>query len=136
VAKTGLGSSAALTTSLVSSLLQFFDVTRVGLRADSDDRRVVHNLAQLVHASAQGKIGSGFDVAAAVYGTPLLPDCLSACLYVCLSVFLSTVSRYPHMHGFYVLCWSVNVFVNVCERPLRLILWVYVMLRLCYYYNC
>jgi phosphomevalonate kinase len=105
VAKTGLGSSAALTTSLVSSLLQFFDVTRVGLRADSDDRRVVHNLAQLVHASAQGKIGSGFDVAAAVYGTPLSPDCLpvclSACLYVCL-IFLSTVSCYPHMRGCYV----------------------------------
>lgn len=67
-AKTGLGSSAALTTSLVSSLLQWFEVTRVGLRPDSEDRRVVHNLAQLVHAVAQGKIGSGFDVAAAVYG--------------------------------------------------------------------
>lgn len=70
-AKTGLGSSAALTTSLVSSLLQWFEVTRVGLRPDSEDRRVVHNLAQLVHAVAQGKIGSGFDVAAAVYGTQM-----------------------------------------------------------------
>jgi phosphomevalonate kinase len=69
VAKTGLGSSAALTTSLVSAVLQWFEVTRVGLRADSEDRRVAHNLAQLVHAVAQGKIGSGFDVAAAVYGT-------------------------------------------------------------------
>lgn len=69
IAKTGLGSSAALTTSLVSALLQWFEVTRVGLRPDSEDRRVVHNLAQLVHANAQGKIGSGFDVAAAVYGT-------------------------------------------------------------------
>ena len=29
----------------------------------------VHNLAQLSHCCAQGKIGSGFDVAAAVYGT-------------------------------------------------------------------
>jgi phosphomevalonate kinase len=29
----------------------------------------VHNLAQLSHCAAQGKIGSGFDVAAAVYGT-------------------------------------------------------------------
>jgi phosphomevalonate kinase len=33
---------------------------------------VAHNLAQLVHAVAQGKIGSGFDVAAAVYGECLL----------------------------------------------------------------
>lgn len=40
----------------------------MGLRPDLEDRRVVHNLAQLVHANAQGKIGSGFDVAAAVYG--------------------------------------------------------------------
>jgi len=71
IAKTGLGSSAALTTSLVSSLLQWFEVTRVGLRPDLEDRRVVHNLAQLVHANAQGKIGSGFDVAAAVYGMTL-----------------------------------------------------------------
>lgn len=31
--------------------------------------RIVHNLAQLAHCNAQGKIGSGFDVAAAVYGT-------------------------------------------------------------------
>ncbi|KAJ1422854.1 ribosomal protein S5 domain 2-type protein [Ochromonadaceae sp. CCMP2298] len=71
IAKTGLGSSAALTTSLVASLLQWFDVTRIGLRPDSEDRRIVHNLAQLVHANAQGKIGSGFDVAAAVYGTQM-----------------------------------------------------------------
>jgi phosphomevalonate kinase len=71
IAKTGLGSSAALTTSLVGALLQWFGVTRIGLRPDSEDRRIVHNLAQLVHANAQGKIGSGFDVAAAVYGTQM-----------------------------------------------------------------
>jgi len=66
--KTGLGSSAALTTSLIASILQWFDVIRIGLRPDSDDRRLVHNLAQLAHGIAQGNIGSGFDVAAAVYG--------------------------------------------------------------------
>jgi phosphomevalonate kinase len=32
-------------------------------------RRVLHNLAQLAHCAAQGKIGSGFDVATAVYGS-------------------------------------------------------------------
>ena len=68
VNKTGLGSSAALTTSLVGALLQWFGVIRLGLRKGDDDRRIVHNLAQLAHAVAQGKIGSGFDVAAAVYG--------------------------------------------------------------------
>jgi len=94
VAKTGLGSSAALTTSLVSALLQWFEVTRVGLRPDSEDRRIAHNLSQLVHAVAQGKIGSGFDVAAAVYGTQMYrrfssqafepcmePDCPSSLIY-------------------------------------------------------
>lgn len=29
----------------------------------------MHNVAQLAHACAQGKVGSGFDVSAAVYGT-------------------------------------------------------------------
>jgi len=30
---------------------------------------MVHNLAQISHCAAQGKVGSGFDVAAAVYGS-------------------------------------------------------------------
>ena len=64
-----MGSSAALATSLVGALLQWFGVIRLGHRAGGEDRRVLHNLAQLAHAVAQGKIGSGFDVAAAVYGT-------------------------------------------------------------------
>ena len=69
VVKTGMGSSAALATSLVGALLQWFGVIRLGHRVGGEDRRVLHNLAQLAHAVAQGKIGSGFDVAAAVYGT-------------------------------------------------------------------
>jgi len=32
-------------------------------------RAKLHNLAQAAHCAAQGKVGSGFDVAAAVYGT-------------------------------------------------------------------
>ena len=31
----------------------------------------MHNLSQLAHAVAQGKIGSGFDVSAAVYGSQI-----------------------------------------------------------------
>ena len=69
VVKTGMGSSAALATSLVGALLQWFGVIRLGHRAGEEDRRILHNLAQVAHAVAQGKIGSGFDVAAAVYGT-------------------------------------------------------------------
>jgi phosphomevalonate kinase len=71
VVKTGMGSSAALTTSLVGGLLGWFKVIQLDAKSDKyvEDRRVLHNLAQLAHAVAQGKIGSGFDVAAAVYGT-------------------------------------------------------------------
>lgn len=67
--KTGLGSSAALVTALTASLLvhylpkELFDLTsEVG-------RKTLHNLAQAAHCAAQGKVGSGFDVAAAVFGT-------------------------------------------------------------------
>jgi phosphomevalonate kinase len=55
VHKTGLGSSAALITSLVAAL--------------PAGRRLVHHAAQHVHCLAQGKVGSGFDVAAAVFGS-------------------------------------------------------------------
>lgn len=69
--KTGLGSSAALVTSLTASLLVHY------LPADKFDltspygQRTLHNLAQAAHCAAQGKVGSGFDVAAAVYGSCL-----------------------------------------------------------------
>jgi phosphomevalonate kinase len=68
VNKTGMGSSAALTTSLVGALLQWFGVIKLGAQKDDKCRMTVHNLSQLAHAVAQGKLGSGFDVAAAVYG--------------------------------------------------------------------
>lgn len=67
--KTGLGSSAALVTSLTASLLVhylpagLFDIT------SEAGKKTLHNLAQAAHCAAQGKVGSGFDVAAAVYGT-------------------------------------------------------------------
>ncbi len=66
--KTGLGSSAALVTALVSSL-----VIHRTMQADDlgTARDKLHNLAQAAHCAAQGKVGSGFDVAAAVYGSCL-----------------------------------------------------------------
>ncbi|TFK75434.1 phosphomevalonate kinase [Pluteus cervinus] len=71
VHKTGLGSSAALITALVSALLLHFGLITETTFADaaSADRRFAHNVAQYVHCLAQGKIGSGFDVAAAAFGT-------------------------------------------------------------------
>ena len=91
VNKTGMGSSAALVTSIVGALLQFFGV--ISLPIGSNDKgeeedmnatnktnsdipveekkglRVAHNLSQICHCHAQGKVGSGFDVSSAVYGS-------------------------------------------------------------------
>ncbi|KIY50362.1 phosphomevalonate kinase [Fistulina hepatica ATCC 64428] len=73
VHKTGLGSSAALITSLVSALLVYLQVIPESSLTEGDNqgRRLAHNLAQYVHCFAQGKVGSGFDVAAAVFGSHL-----------------------------------------------------------------
>eukprot|EP00977_Amphora_coffeiformis_P007304 scaffold1581_cov169-Amphora_coffeaeformis.AAC.40 len=68
IVKTGLGSSACLVTSLVASLwysLQEKDQTTVtGMDMDT-----IFRLAQICHCHSQGKVGSGFDVAAACYGS-------------------------------------------------------------------
>jgi phosphomevalonate kinase len=67
--KTGLGSSAALVTSLTASLLVHY-LPEDLFSIDSDKgKRTLHNLAQAAHCAAQGKVGSGFDVATAVYGS-------------------------------------------------------------------
>lgn len=74
VNKTGLGSSAALITSLVSALLLHLEVIPANSFASeqpSDGRHIAHNIAQYVHCLAQGKVGSGFDVSAAAFGSQL-----------------------------------------------------------------
>lgn len=61
VPKTGLGSSACLTSVVTAALLSYFksDVLK----------DILHNLCQIAHCKAQKKIGSGFDVATAVFGS-------------------------------------------------------------------
>ncbi|KAI0200228.1 ribosomal protein S5 domain 2-type protein [Astrocystis sublimbata] len=67
--KTGLGSSAALVTSLTASLLtHYLPESDFDIATDAGKLKL-HNLAQAAHCAAQGKVGSGFDVAAAVYGS-------------------------------------------------------------------
>ena len=98
VAKTGMGSSAALTSSLIGSLLHWFGIVNLA-KPTSSDLRLVHNLSQLSHSIAQGKIGSGFDVAAAIYGTQFYKrfsaDKLGCCLQsdVSSSVIFSSVMQ-------------------------------------------
>ncbi|KAG0000475.1 phosphomevalonate kinase [Entomortierella chlamydospora] len=72
VSKTGLGSSAALITSLVSAIFIHFGASNLQ-QQDSDSvtnsTKLLHNAAQFVHCLAQGKVGSGFDVSSAVWGS-------------------------------------------------------------------
>lgn len=64
IAKSGLGSSAAVTVASAAAVLKAY-----GVNASQDD--ALHKIAQLAHSIATGKVGSGFDIAAAVHGTIL-----------------------------------------------------------------
>ena len=63
--KSGLGSSAAITVVLVSALLSFF------MQPESPDPVVIFQLACSIHCTFQGKVGSGFDISTALYGSQL-----------------------------------------------------------------
>lgn len=102
VNKTGLGSSAALVTSLVGALLQSFGAIQLPTSINStltnntsdnfkSSLQIAHNLAQICHCHAQGKVGSGFDVSSAVFGSHVyqrFPKCI-------LPDLLSSLERFP-----------------------------------------
>ncbi|KAK0544350.1 phosphomevalonate kinase [Tilletia horrida] len=69
VHKTGLGSSAAMTTSLVGALLVHLGA--ISASPSLNEIALVHNVSQLAHCAAQGKVGSGFDVSAATWGSQI-----------------------------------------------------------------
>ncbi|XBW35883.1 hypothetical protein QEN19_001457 [Hanseniaspora menglaensis] len=69
VPKTGLGSSACLVTVLTSALVSVF-LNDFNVN-NEENLSLIHNLAQVAHCQAQGKVGSGFDVAAATFGSIL-----------------------------------------------------------------
>ncbi|KAF9913652.1 phosphomevalonate kinase [Lobosporangium transversale] len=73
VSKTGLGSSAALITSLVSAIFIHFGACKMqgpeSTELSVNSTKLLHNTAQFVHCLAQGKVGSGFDVSSAVWGS-------------------------------------------------------------------
>jgi len=89
--KTGLGSSAALVTAITAAILSFH-LPRQQFNLNSEpSSRILHNLAQAAHCAAQGKVGSGFDVASAVYGS---------CLYRRFSPSILFNSADPGTPGF------------------------------------
>lgn len=91
VNKTGLGSSAALTTSLVGALFLYFNVFQ-DLQENNANLTWIHNVAQFVHCFAQGKVGSGFDVSAAVFGSHRYqrfnPSILTPIMVINLCIFI------------------------------------------------
>ena len=62
VAKSGLGSSAAVTVASIAAILRAYGL-------DPNENDALHKLAQVAHSIATGKVGSGFDIAAATYGS-------------------------------------------------------------------
>lgn len=59
---------------------------------------LIHNLSQYVHSMAQGKIGSGFDISAAVWGTHIYRRFAEECLRVPASTAIAEVG-FPLKHS-------------------------------------
>ncbi|KAK3715018.1 phosphomevalonate kinase, partial [Vermiconidia calcicola] len=89
--KTGLGSSAALVTAFTAAILSYYLPKDLFDLSSDTSRRRLHNLAQAAHCAAQGKVGSGFDVASAVYGS---------CLYRRFSPSILSNAPDPGTEGF------------------------------------
>ena len=62
ISKSGMGSSSAATVATIGSILSAYNL-------DFYENDALHKLSQLSYSIASGKVGSGFDIAAAVYGS-------------------------------------------------------------------
>ncbi|CAI6242575.1 unnamed protein product [Periconia digitata] len=120
--KTGLGSSAALVTSFTAALLSYYLPPSLFTLSSPESQRILHNLAQAAHCAAQGKVGSGFDIASAVYGS---------CLYRRFSPAILEHLPAPGAEGFAARLsdvvqgeWDVSVGKEVVRMPegLRLVM--------------
>lgn len=122
VAKTGLGSSAAMTSAVVAGILEYLGSVKLPLHAEGQvsstadgawNLDLVHSIAQAAHSAAQGKIGSGFDVSSAVYGSQR---------YIRFSPSVLSAKVFPiHVHSFlfsgasYLSTFSRNFYQQVSE---------------------
>ncbi|EMR08064.1 phosphomevalonate kinase [Pneumocystis murina B123] len=70
VHKTGIGSSSALMTSMIAALVVHLSDGKFDIQ-QTQNKWIIHNLSQIAHCSVQEKIGSGFDIAAACFGSCL-----------------------------------------------------------------
>lgn len=57
-----------MVTSLIAAILVHLKAASLDPTSD-EDLRLIHNVAQYAHSQAQGKVGSGFDVSAAIWGS-------------------------------------------------------------------
>ncbi|CAX42056.1 phosphomevalonate kinase, putative [Candida dubliniensis CD36] len=90
VEKTGLGSSAGLVSVVATSLLSHFIPNVVNEHKD-----ILHNVAQIAHCYAQKKIGSGFDVATAIYGSIIYRRFQPALINEVFQVLESDPEKFP-----------------------------------------
>ena len=73
-----------MVTSLVAAVLLHASGATARDAVADNTKELIHNVAQFAHSKAQGKVGSGFDVSAAIFGSQIYnrfsPECLSALL--------------------------------------------------------
>ncbi|KAI9725203.1 MAG: phosphomevalonate kinase [Chrysothrix sp. TS-e1954] len=121
--KTGLGSSAALVTSFIAAVLSHYLPASVFKL--EDHKQQLHNLAQAAHCAAQGKVGSGFDVASAVFGSCVYrrfsPKVLETLGDVTSGGFLSRLQAVTDGDG---LVWDQEIKKGAVQMPsnLRLVM--------------
>jgi phosphomevalonate kinase len=63
--KVGFGSSAAAVVAIITAILAYHNIVDINKQ---NDKELIFKLAILAHYFGQGKIGSGFDVAASTFG--------------------------------------------------------------------
>ena len=96
-----------MTTAVVAGLLQYFGRVDLplhgGTKKDVEaDLEIIHSVAQAAHCAAQGKIGSGFDVSCAVYGSQR---------YVRFSPSVLSSAQVLSLNCYYL--WLITVFLRL-----------------------
>jgi phosphomevalonate kinase len=69
-----------MVTSLVAGLFLHMVKSQPEDGPDDTELRLIHNVAQYAHSKAQGKVGSGFDVSSAVFGSQIYYRFATKCL--------------------------------------------------------